>query len=82
MCCTRGFEVTVKGSRFQAEKAAVLNGVSFTYYREKGSGADCRTVGIVPVTDRGPLCLWFLDVPRKGVYPVGAVLKYHEVTVS
>ncbi len=82
MTTTRGFSITVKGTRLQAEKAAEARGVAFTYYREEGKGDDCRTTGLVSFKDKSPLFRWFFDVPLRGVYPIGSILQYHVVNVS
>lgn len=78
MCKRRILRLTVKGTRFQALKAANSHDVPFECWQEGVNNVE----GIAPMSRRRQVGAWYLDVPLKGPWPPGSLLKYEEDVLS
>lgn len=63
----------VKGTRYQAARAAADRGIPFAYVRE----TDTETVGHVDSAHRDRVLAWFTE-PGAPPYPAGSLLLYHD----
>lgn len=66
------YQLVVKGSRFQAARAAADRNVPFVFDRENGSETLGRSNASIESLTR-----WLCEEPREAPYPAGALLWYN-----
>jgi hypothetical protein len=68
--------LVVKGTKFDAAKAAAARRIPFAYRQEIGSPGDKETLGFVGTQYEKEVGTWFVDAPMSPPFPPGTLLSY------